>query len=167
MNLGFCHVVSGSVCEGLPISNTTHNSNFVYVQQCTRFCILITMKKEVRPKTIAFDFDGVIAKYNGFISHDDVQEPISEVVEAIKLLKEKGLRILIYSTRSDEYLKKYCDRFSIPVDYINRNPNKEGGNPGKPIAYVYVDDRSICYKGENAEQLVSEIMTFKTYWKKS
>ena len=60
----------------------------------------------------------------------------------------------------------YCEKFSIPFDYINRRPDKEGDNPGKPIAFVYVDDRAICYKGESAEDLVNEIENFKAYWEK-
>lgn len=115
---------------------------------------------------IAFDFDGVIASYNGFVGKDTVQEPIPAVVDAIKRLKEKGCKILIHSTRGNEFLKKYCERFSIPVDYINRRSDIEGKNPDKPIAFVYVDDRAICYRGQDTETLVSEILNFETYWQK-
>lgn len=117
-------------------------------------------------RVIAFDFDGVIASYSGFIAKDDIREPILEVVKAITALKNKGFKILLHSTRGDEFLKEYCERFSIPFDYINRRPDVAGDNPGKPIAFVYVDDRTICYRGESAETLVSEIMNFKTYWQK-
>lgn len=113
---------------------------------------------------IAFDFDGVIAQYHGFVAKDDIQEPSVEVVRAIKLLKEKGCKILIHSTRDDAFLKMYCEKFAISIDYINRRPDLESENPGKPIAFVYVDDRAICYKGEDAETLVSEILNFKPHW---
>ena len=119
-----------------------------------------------KTRTIAFDFDGVISKYGGFVSKNDIQEPISEVVKAIQLLKGRGFKILIHSTRGDDFLKDYCEKFSIPFDYINRRPDKQGDNPGKPVAYVYVDDRAICYKGQTAEDLVTEIDTFKAYWEK-
>jgi phosphoglycolate phosphatase-like HAD superfamily hydrolase len=115
-------------------------------------------------KTIAFDFDGVIAKYSGFVSVHEIQEPNPEIIKTILTLKERGFKILVHSTRGDEFLKDYCEKFSIPVDYINRHPDKQGENPDKPVAYVYVDDRSICYKGENAEELVAEIENFKAYW---
>jgi|SRR5271168_2662048 len=121
---------------------------------------------KTQSRTVAFDFDGVIAKYSGFVSAHDIQEPVDEILRAIKLLKEQGYKILIYSTRGDEFLKNYCQKFSIPVDYINRRPDKQGENPGKPVAYVYVDDRGICYKGEKAEDLVSEIINFKAWWEK-
>lgn len=80
-----------------------------------------------KPRTIAFDFDGVIARYDGFNGADDIQEPIAEVVKAIKLLKQKNFNILIHSTRGDDFLKRYCEQFSIPFDYINRRPDKQGG----------------------------------------
>jgi hypothetical protein len=118
------------------------------------------------PRVIGFDFDGVIASYHGFISKEDIQEPLPEVVKAMHLLREQGCKILIHSTRGDEFLKKYCEQFSIPVDYINHRPDKEGDNPGKPIATVYIDDRALCYKGQTAEELVSEVANFKTYWEK-
>ena len=114
---------------------------------------------------IAFDFDGVLASYSGFIHKDDIQEPNAEAVKAVKMLKEKGCKILIHSTRGDEFIKKYCEQFSIPFDYINRRPDITGENPGKPIAFVYVDDKAICYKGESAETLVSEVLNFKPYWR--
>lgn len=119
-----------------------------------------------KPRVIAFDFDGVIASYHGFVAVDDVQEPNQTVVKAIKTLRDNGYKILIHSTRGDEFLKKYCDRFSIAVDYINRRPDFEGKNPWKPIASVYVDDRALCYKGQTAEELVSEIINFAPYWQK-
>ena len=117
-------------------------------------------------KTVAFDFDGVIAKYEGFKGPHDITEPIQEVFKAITLLKEKGFKIIIHSTRGDDFLKSYCEKFSIPFDYIYRRPDREGENPGKPVAYVYVDDRSICYRGQDAETLVDEISNFKAYWEK-
>jgi len=123
------------------------------------------MEGNKKGRIIAFDFDGTIAQYTGFVSHDDIKEPIPEVVEAIRALKEKGYRILIHSTRGDEFLKKYCEKFSIPFDFINHNPEMQGENPGKPIAYVYVDDSVIRYNGQSTEELVSEIEDFKAHWK--
>ena len=126
------------------------------------------MENEQKPigRTIAFDFDGVIATYAGWAGKDNIQEPMAETVKAIHMLKEKGYKILIHSTRGDDFLKNYCERFSIPIDYINHRPDKQGENPGKPIAYAYVDDRAICFKGQKAEELVDQVDNFKAYWEK-
>lgn len=113
----------------------------------------------------AFDFDGVIAETKGFKSAEYTGKPIDEVVKAIRILKNNGHKILIHSTRGNELLKKYCTKHDIPVDYYNHNPNVEGENPGKPIAFVYVDDRAVRYKGQTAEKLVKELEDFKVYWK--
>jgi len=118
-------------------------------------------------KTFAFDFDGVVSEYDGIFRGNEVAEkPRSEVVEAIRILKKEGFKILIYSTRNGEFLKKYCKKHKIPVDYFNTNPEYKTGNPGKPIASVYVDDRGLCYRGQNAKQLVKEIKNFKPHYKK-
>ena len=122
--------------------------------------------EKIKGRTVAFDFDGVMAKYEGYKSGDHENEPNPEVIKAIHLLKEQDFKILIHSTRGDDFLKNYCEKFSIPFDYINRRPDKEGENPGKPVAYVYVDDRAICYKGQSATELVEQIDNFKAYWEK-
>jgi len=126
--------------------------------------ISVTDLNQKHGRTVAFDFDGVIAQYSGFVSSDDTREPVSETVQAIRELKSQGYKILIHSTRADAFLKKYCDSHDIPYDFINTRPDKQGDNPGKPIAYVYVDDRAICYRGQTAEDLVKEITFFKAWW---
>lgn len=127
---------------------------------------LTDMDTKKKTRVFAFDFDGVIAQYNGFVDKDHTGEPIKEVVGAIKILKEKGHQILIHSTRGDDLLKEYCTRNDIPYDYINTNPNLQGENPGKPIAYVYVDDRAVRYSGQSTDELVSELENFKAYWQR-
>jgi hydroxymethylpyrimidine pyrophosphatase-like HAD family hydrolase len=118
-------------------------------------------------RTYAFDFDGTMTNYDGNFKGDDiVDEPRSEVVEAIRLLKKQGHKILIYSTRSDAILKKWCQKYDVPVDYFNENPEYDQGNPGKPVASVYIDDRAVCFRGQTAKQLVRELNTFKVFYKK-
>ena len=91
------------------------------------------MKENNKTRTYAFDFDGVIAEYDGFKGADVVGKPIESVVEAIRKLKRQGHKVIIYSTRGEEVLKKYCAEHSIPIDYINHNPEKEGKNGLKAI----------------------------------
>lgn len=113
--------------------------------------------KKPKPRTYAFDFDGVIAHYNGFKGAKHVGKPNAKIVDAIRLLKERGHKILIYSTRASAQLRAYCKEHGIPVDYFNKNPNLRGANPGKPIASVYVDDRAITYRGQSAKKLIEDM----------
>lgn len=119
---------------------------------------------EIKKRPYAFDFDGVIAMYEGFKGVDNLGEPRPEVVETMRKLKELGHTIIIHSTRGETQLREYCSKHDIPADYINRNPELEGENPGKPIAYVYIDDRAVCYKGQSSEELTEEILSFKAHW---
>ncbi len=115
---------------------------------------------------IAFDFDGVIAEYHGFKGETNEERPIEEVAKSIRTLKEKGCKIIIYSTRGEDFIKKYCEKHNIPVDYINNNPKFENANDGKPVAQVYVDDKTVSYQGQKAEDLIEQILNFKSYWDK-
>ncbi|MEX2411308.1 MAG: hypothetical protein WD607_08070 [Candidatus Paceibacterota bacterium] len=121
------------------------------------------MKQKDKKYPYAFDFDGVIAKYEGFQGKEHETELIKEVVEAIRKLKKEGHTIIIYSTRGAEFLRKYCEKNNIPVDYFNENP-KFDTDGHKPVAYVYVDDRTVCYKGQTSEDLIKELKNFKAYW---
>ena len=118
-----------------------------------------------KPRTVAFDFDGVISEYHGFEGIEHTGEPIAEVVETIRKLKTFGNTILIYSTRGEELIKEYCNKHAIPIDYINDNPLYENQNRGKPVAQVYVDDRAVCFRRQSADALVEEIINFQPYWK--
>ena len=120
-----------------------------------------------KKRTFAFDFDGVVGKYDGiFRGEEHLGEPHKEVVDTIKELKKRGHKILIYSSRSSIALKKYSKKYKIPIDYFNRNPEYKTGNPGKPVASVYIDDRALCYRGQKAKQLIKEIENFQIYYKK-
>jgi len=71
--------------------------------------------------------------------------------------------VIAHSTRDSGFLKEYCEKYDIPIDYYNESPLMEGENKGKPIAKVYIDDRALCYKGQSAEVLLEELKQFKVY----
>ena len=125
------------------------------------------MNMDNKSHTYAFDFDGVITQYDGFRGVEYTGEPNASVVEAIRALKRLGHKIIVHSTRGDASLRAYCTEHDIPFDYINCNPERESENPGKPIAYAYIDDRAVCYRGQSAEQLVEELTSFRVYWQKA
>ena len=76
----------------------------------------------MKKRTFAFDFDGVIASYDGNFMEGKSGKPNKNVVEAMKILKKQGHKILIYSSRSSHFLKKYCKKYKIQADYFNENP---------------------------------------------
>ncbi len=113
----------------------------------------------------AFDFDGVIGEYYGFKGENNLGDPNPEVVAAMRILKEHGHKIIVFSTHDEALLRNYCTEKNIPFDYINENPEKSGANKGKPVANVYVDDRGYCYRGQDAATLVHDLEIFEPHWK--
>jgi len=119
----------------------------------------------VKIRTFAFDFEGVIAKYDGKFIRGIAGKPNKNVVDAIKILKKQGHKILVYSTRGDSFLKEYCKRYKIPIDYFNENPSYKQENKGKPLASVCLDDSAVGYKGQTTKKIVSLLNNFRVYYK--
>lgn len=110
------------------------------------------MKKKfnMKKKTICIDFDGVIASYQDWEGKDKFGEPTPGVQNALKVLKEEGYTIIIFTCRPiTDSLKEYLSKNDITYDYINENPSQtKDSNTGKPIADMYIDDRAICFRGD-------------------
>lgn len=122
------------------------------------------MKKK---KTICIDFDGVIAQYQEWQGEDKFGAPVPGVQSALSTLRKQGYRVIIFTTREvTDGLKQYLKENGIEYDYINENPDQpKNSNHGKPIADLYVDDRTVCFRG-NWKYTLEDIAYFKP-WQKS
>jgi len=113
------------------------------------------------PRTIAVDFDGVIADYDGWRGRNVFGAPRSDVVESLKTLKAEGWKIIVHTTRRGADIADYLQRNVIPFDEIN----SDGGAHTvgcKPRAKVYWDDRALTYSG-NARIDIDLIRNFRTW----
>ena len=113
---------------------------------------------------IAFDFDGVLARYSGWKGHTHYGPVIVGMRELLKSLQDKEHEIIIYTTRGNSEIAEWCRVNGVPYDYINRNPRIQGNNPGKPIADVYIDDRAIKFDPNDLDELEDRIVNFKPWW---
>ncbi len=111
--------------------------------------------------TIAVDFDGVIADYNGWKGKSIFGQPRADVIETLKILRTEGWKIVIYSTRGTEELRPYLLENCVPFDEINCNSAYQTGGV-KPVATVYWDDRAHCYSGDARKDLET-IRSFRTW----
>jgi hypothetical protein len=113
-----------------------------------------------RQLTIAVDFDGVISDYDGS-TETSIGPPRADVVEALKLLRGEGWKIVVYSCRGAAEIAPYLKENAIPFDEINPDPpNPTKGT--KPRAAVYWDDRAFRYSG-NAQNDLQQIRDFRTW----
>jgi adenylylsulfate kinase len=111
--------------------------------------------------TIAVDFDGVIADYDGWEGCGSLGRPREDVVDVLNVLRSEGWRIVVYSCRAAEEINSYLLQNGIPFDEINHNSLHQTGGT-KPIATVYWDDRAYCYSG-NAHKDLEAIRNFRTW----
>jgi len=97
-------------------------------------------------KTVCFDFDGVLASYDGW-KDGSIGNPVPGGVALLRLCDEAGYRIVIQSCRTHPdhgnkmgqlvAMKGWLRGHNIPCDYIEID--------GKAMAHVYVDDRGLHF----------------------
>lgn len=112
-------------------------------------------------RTIAVDFDGVIADYDGYKGPGVLGEPRLDVISAMRTLHSEGWKIVINTTRGETEILEYLQRHGIPHDEINRNSDYKTQGP-KPVADVYWDDRALTYSGDASKDL-DLIRNFRTW----
>lgn len=112
-------------------------------------------------RTLAVDFDGVIAKYDGWKGTGVFGAPRPDVVGVLRTLRSEGWKIVIHTTRGEEEITDYLVRHDIPYDEINRNSDYQTKGV-KPVADVYWDDRAVCYSGDASRDLKT-IRSFRTW----
>jgi len=94
---------------------------------------------------VSFDFDGVLAKYNGWKGFDILGEPIKEVIKVVQKLYKEKYYIIIWTGRQDTpTLRKWLQDNNIPYHTIN-NPkhNPPVASAMKPYFQAVIDDRAI------------------------
>lgn len=103
-----------------------------------------------KPFIAAIDFDGVIARYEGYWGETHFLPPKEGAREAVDLLRAHGIKVIIWTCRNNEEdLKAYLDKYGIGFDAINADVHPEIKNSDqisrKVLADVYVDDRGIRF----------------------
>ena len=118
------------------------------------------MKQETKiVKTVCFDFDGVIAKYEGWKGFDVLGEPNLAVIQVINDLRLQGIYVIIWTTRPDTpILREWLKKNNVTYDSINSNSHNPPTTSSKPIYHAFVDDRAICYKGQNSQFLMDQVI---------
>ena len=112
-------------------------------------------------RTIAVDFDGVIADYNGYKGPGVLGAPRPDVREALRTLREEGWKIVIHTTRGEGEVADYLKQHGVPYDEFNHNSDYATQGV-KPVADVYWDDRAIRYSGDARKDLTL-IRSFRTW----
>lgn len=113
-------------------------------------------------KILCFDFDGVIHSYtSGWKGIDIIPDPPTPgIKEAINKLREH-YTIIVFSSRCAAAdgifaINNWLDKHNIIVDDVVAH---------KPPAWLTIDDRCYCFKGD-IDDMLDKIDNFKSYLKK-
>jgi len=120
-----------------------------------------TVSGMLRQQTIAVDFDGVLAEYDGWKGEENLGSPRGDVVSVLRLLRQEGWKIVVHTTRSELHIRDYLVKHDIPYDEINHNSSYMNAG-SKPVATVYWDDRALRYSGDAFNDL-DAIRKFRTW----
>jgi len=109
---------------------------------------------------IAIDFDGVLAKYNGW-NEEKMGEPIEGMKEVVDIIvNELGVEsIAIFTTRDPDAVKIWLGKYDFPEVEVT--------NIKSPRFHVVLDDRAICFEPEmvqSPKELAKRLMTFNPFW---
>ena len=140
-----CHTALETVAE-----STNIVLEAVLTQRLSRHNEVLPLRNERR--SLAVDFDGVIADYDGWRGREVLGRPRQDVVKALRILAAEGWKIIVYTTRHSEDIIQHLQACDVPFDEINRNSDYQNqGN--KPVATVYWDDRALRYSGNAMDDL--------------
>lgn len=117
--------------------------------------------RQEREQSIAVDFDGVVAEYDGWKGATVLGSPRKDVVHVLHTLRSEGWKIIIHTTRSASEICEYLAVHDIPHDEINQNSSYQNTGP-KPVATIYWDDRALRYSGDAFADL-KQIRSYKTW----
>ena len=106
-------------------------------------------------KTILIDLDGVLNSYNGGFNKDIIPKPKQGVEEFLKELSQQA-KLYVFTSRKKSLVLKWLKTNDLDK-YFTDITNK------KLPAYLYIDDRAICFNG-NYNDLLNKIYNFNVYW---
>jgi len=112
-------------------------------------------------RTIAVDFDGVIADYDGWKGFGVLGAPRQDVRGVLEALRKEGWKIVVHTTRGQQEIADYLMLHGIVYDEINQNSDYRTLGV-KPVADVYWDDRAVTYSGDAIRDL-ERIRQFRTW----
>ena len=118
-----------------------------------------------RPKILALDLDGTVLNYRGHMGRDQFGEPIRGMIEELQQLRDRGVKIVIWTCRPDtQELRDHLTKNEIPFDYVNDHPWNGPDDPRKIHADWYLDDKSPVVFDGIATGLADRILAFKPWW---
>jgi hypothetical protein len=105
---------------------------------------------------VCVDLDGVLNAFDGWKGPDYFHPPRPGAREFLEELNHLGFRVVVFTVRWAPHVESWLAHHGL-AGLVSMVTDK------KPAAFVYVDDRAICFDGDFAKAL-SAIGGFKAHW---
>lgn len=107
-------------------------------------------------KIYAVDFDGTLCENKW----PEIGEPIQEMIDYCKRLKEQGHKLILWTCRTEEQTEaavKWCAEHGLEFDAVNENlPDeivKYNNDPRKVGADYFIDDKNLFIPGFSSKPI--------------
>jgi hypothetical protein len=123
----------------------------------------------VSKKTLAIDFDGCLSAYTGWKGEQHLEPPLPGAIEALRGYLEH-YQVVIFTTRAaTQEGRDALDEWFVRAGFTDYELLSRAGSfsvtDRKAPAWLYIDDRCLCFNGTNWPSL-EQIDGFKPYWQK-
>jgi len=109
----------------------------------------------VSKQTLLIDFDGTLAKYDGWKGLEVLGDPLEKARHAMLILS-KHYKLICFTTRLGDFVEPWLRRHGFP--------EMEVTNIKKP-AHLIIDDRALRFDGQWTDELIEQIRNFEPWWK--
>ena len=115
-------------------------------------------EKKIFKKTILVDLDGVLNQYTGTFDETFIPPAKEGAKEFLKNLTDNNFEVRIFTTRNKLQTAKWLienglDKYVVDITNV------------KELAWLYVDDRCVCFDC-NYSETFENIQNYKPWYKK-
>ena len=101
------------------------------------------------------DFDGVLHDYSGW-DNGRLGGRAAGGLDLVQGLEAQGFEVVVHTSRDKSLVTRWLAENGFKPYRVSRS---------KPPAFVSIDDRALCYRGD-VTQTLAEVKSFKAYWEK-
>lgn len=109
-------------------------------------------------RRICIDLNGVLDTYAGWQGEVTWHPPRAGAAEFLSTLRARGFEIVVLTVRDPEAARRWLEEHGLGV-YVDDVTDR------KPSAFVYIDDRALCFRGV-FEQTLREMEGFRPHWQR-
>ena len=118
---------------------------------------MAAMNDESDPRpVVCVDFNGVLDRYTGWRGPEILDHPREGAAEFLRALGEKGFRVVVFTTRYAPQVEAWLAEHGM-AELVAEVTDR------KPAAFVFVDDRAVCFRGD-FESTLREVEEFRAHW---